>query len=697
MKTITLLSILLVSAAIADTRPPEKSPPYTREQALQGKVVYIQHCIGCHGDKLDNGMFASPLIGEAFYRKWGGRSTSELLARMQSTMPAGAPGSLAAEQYQQVLAYMFQQTGFVSGESALSRQLSWVRLPVPSSGLATEEILQIPPDPKPRHNPLDTLTTVTDELLRNPPAEDWLSWRRTYDAQGFSPLKNIKVSNVKQLRLAWSWSMPAGRTITTPLVHDGVIFAVAAGDVVHALDAKTGDILWRYDTRAQGHSARYALRAISLYGNNLFLPTDDGNIIALDSKTGTVKWDRSIVDPAPFRFSGGPLIADGKIVLGTSTGHAPGHNFIVALDAETGDEQWRFYTVARKGDVGGQSWNGLDDSVRSGAGVWMPGSYDPTSKLVFFGTGNSYNPEPLRELTANADSNDGLYTNSTLALDIATGELVWHFQHLPNDQWNYDEAFERMIVPFSDKGRAHKVVLSGGKLGIFDALKTEDGGYLSTLDLGLQDVVERVDPLTGERQVTASALPSLQKTRFVCPSHRGTRTWRPTAFDERSKMLYVPFGESCMKLRPPPLFADDIMLGGVGTKAYPRPDSDGLFGGIAAIDATSGTTLWTKRQRAVPSTGLLATAGGLIFAGSLDRRFSAFHASTGQELWSTRLSGIPGASPISFSVDGKQYIAITSGEHAGWVRNMDTFLSPEIDNPKEISPAIWVFELSEEN
>ena len=667
-------------------------PGYTYEQAQLGRAVYKQSCELCHGANLNDGS-SPPITGDLFYSIWGGRSAGELLQYIETEMPTGSPGTLDSKQYRQVLAYMFQVGGFPARDGELSQnpdEYDAARLPIPSGGRISADIVVIPAPPDPRANPLDKITRVSSQTLAQAPAGDWLMWRRTYDAKGFSPLTNIRAKNVTDLKVAWAWTMPDGRNISTPLVHDGVMFMYGAGSLVYAFDAVTGDILWRYEREKKWNSPRsFGPRAISIYNDKIILTTDDGHIVALNVKTGKVEWDKSVLSATTLWFSAGTLVADEKILIGTATASAPGMNFIAAFDVHTGDELWRFHTIPQDGQQGGDSWNGVAAGQRQGAGVWVPGSYDPESNLVFFGTGNTYRPQLLRILAEGAVSNDGLYTNSTLALDIDTGKLKWHFQHLPNDQWNYDWAFERTVVVLPVNGVHKKVVITGGKQAIFEALQVSNGEYHFSIDTGLQTVIKAIEPLTGTKRIAANVLPEKNQTRFVCPDSLGARNWQPTSFNSETNTLFTPYRESCMKIRSP-LLPGDTPHGLFGQKPYPTPDSDGNFAGLRAINLESKEILWSTRKRAELSTGVLATAGGLIFSGSRDRVFSAYDQSDGTELWQVRLNGVPSGGPISFMVEGKQYIAVTTGDSEGFG---EYNLGEGDQNPKKSSATIWVFKL----
>lgn len=665
-------------------------PNYTAEQAKQGSAVYRQSCELCHGENLNDGS-SPPITGDAFYSVWGGRTTGELLHYLETEMPTGSPGSLSEEQYLQVLAYVFQVSGFPAGSEELLAnhdEYDPVRLPIPAGGRISAEIVDIPPPPNPRANPLEKISPVSTDMLVTPPDSDWLMWRRTYDAKGFSPLADIDIDNVSDLRVAWAWTMPPGRNISTPLVHDGVLFMYGSGSLVYALDAETGDILWRYEREKKWSSVRsFGPRSISIYQSLIILTTDDGHIVSLDVKTGNVVWDKSVLDSETLWFSGGTLVADGKILFGTTTASASGLNYISALNVQNGDELWRFYTVAQDNEQGRDTWNGVPMEERQGASVWVPGSFDPESNLLFFGTGNTYRPQLLNGPSNSTSSNAGLFTNSTLALDINSGKLIWYYQHLPNDQWNYDWAFERTIVTLPVNGSHEKLVLTSGKQAIFEVMQVNNGKYRFSIDTGLQNVITRIDPVTGAKMIAPSAYPQADETRFVCPDSLGARNWQPTSYNSDTSTIFTPYRESCMKVRSP-LLPGDTPHGIFGQKPHPRPDSDGYFAGLRAIDLKKRKILWSTRKRAEISTGVMATAGGLVFSGARDRVFSAFDQADGDELWHVRLNGVPSGGPISYMVGNKQYIAVTTGDSEGFG---EYNLGEGDQNPKGSSATIWVF------
>jgi PQQ-dependent dehydrogenase (methanol/ethanol family) len=670
-------------------------PSYTDAQAAQGKTTFDRSCASCHGANLDDGEFGPPLKGVEFRLRWGAKPLDTLLTHMR-TMPPAAPNSLSDDVYTQVLAFIARENGVIASTRALSGAPAALRsaaLPAapggPGGGLTIG--VPLPPGP-PRRNPLDRLTPVTDAMLSAPADGEWLTWRRSFDAQGFSPLTQITRDNVNDLHLAWSWALPNGPNEVTPIVHDGVMFVHAYGDKVQALDAATGDLLWQYSHRLAKDRAPSVKRAIAIYGTRLYVPTSDTHIVALDAKTGSVIWDQPIADAKQgYGLTGGPLVANGKVMVGT-TGRAPGGNFIIALDAQTGKPAWRFSTIARPGEYGGNTWNGLPIEKRNGASVWVPGSYDRTLNLAFFGPAQTYDTGPLRNRGDEGVTTDGLYTDSTLAINVDTGRLVWFFQHQPNDQWDLDWAFERHVVQLPVGGQPKTVVVTGGKQAIFDAMEADTGKYVFSMDLGLTNLVKAIDPKTGEKIIDDKLVPGDGETKFVCPHAGGAKSWLPSSYNARSKMLYVPLVESCMDLTPVAPGGRGSLSTGVRWSLRPRPGSDGLYGRLEAINLETRKSVWIDRQRAPMSTGTLATAGGVVFAGSLDRMFAAFDETSGEKLWQARLGDVPSNAPITYTVNGRQFVAMVVGNGGAQAATFPV-LVPEIRNPPDRGASVWVFAL----
>jgi alcohol dehydrogenase (cytochrome c) len=385
------------------------------------------------------------------------------------------------------------------------------------------------------------------------------------------------------------------------------------------------------------------------------------------------------------------------VIQGLVGAQIPGGSSIAAVDAETGEPLWRFRTVAQPGTPAGNSWNDLPAEKRGGGSVWTSGTYDAELDLAYFGPGPTYDTGPMRFLvTRPGITNDGLYTDTTLAFRPRTGELVWYFQHMRNDQWDMDWAFERAIIPLQVNGRTRKAVVTSGKEGWFDALDAATGEYLTSFDMGLQNFITGVDPKTGVKKIDPGMLPGgLDHTITICPWGGGGRNWMPTSHDIDRSVFYVVAVDACMALAPLPKGqAGGFLSTGVSASISPRPDSDGRFGLLQAIDTRTGKTLWKARQRAPQTTGVLATAGGVVFAGALDRRYSAYDATSGAMLWSVGLPEVPNGTPISYSVNGKQYIAMIAGYGSPSTTTWPG-LVPEITLPSVRSSQVFVFALPE--
>ena len=317
--------------------------------------------------------------------------------------------------------------------------------------------------------------------------------------------------------------------------------------------------------------------------------------------------------------------------------------------------------------------------------------------LAFFGPAQTYDTGPLRNLVDQPGvTNDGLYTDSTVAINPDTGKLVWHFQHQPNDQWDLDWAFERQIVKLPVNGVTKTVVVTGGKQAIFDTLEADTGNYVSSFDLGLQNIVTSIDPKTGAKAVNPRLIPGDGEVKMICPHAGGGRSWIPTSYNPDTKVLFIPYVEACMDLTPVAPGGRGSLSTGVRWTLRPRPDSDGKYGRLEAINLETKNVVWVERERAPRTTGTLATAGGVVFAGSLDRVFAAYDDASGKQLWKTRLNDVPSSAPISYMVNGTQYVAMVVGNGGAQAATYPP-LVPEIQNPPDHGAAIWVFELPGRN
>lgn len=686
---------LLLFAAPAIAQDQSLAPAgFTAEQAAQGEREYNEQCAICHGYSLEGFELAPSLSGNFFSRRWGDKPIEALAANLQR-MPPTVAGGLGARVYSQILAYMLQQNGVTAGATALPEALADLGdLMVPAQALVDQPFTPRIPGyasngPLFPTSRLDELSPVSNAMLMNPPADDWLVWRRTHENLGHSPLDQIDTSNVDELRVAWTWSLPPGANMMTPLVHDGVLFAYSFGDVVQAIDAASGDLLWGYQRELFSDASPNSKKGVAIYEDKIIVATSDVHLLALDSKTGKLIWDHEIDtgNETDHTIKAAPMVVNGKAIIGLTGQRAvAGGNLIVAVDLETGTEVWRFYTIARPDATGGNSWNGLPLEERTGGSVWTPGSYDAELNLLYFGPAPTYDTDSLRVL-ANAPniSTDALYTNSTIALNADNGELVWHYQHMRNDQLDHDWAFERQIINLPVNGEMRKTIVTGGKEAIFEALDAATGDYLFSIDLDMQNVITEIDSRTGAKTLNPAAIPEPGQVlaglsmNGICPDALGARNMQSTSYNPNSGILYIPMQDTCVN-----------NLTGKRWQKYPNPEENGLWGMVKAVDLKTREVLWTTRQFAPPASGNLTTDGGLLFTGSIDRWFKAVDQRSGEILWQQRLDNSPSSYPITYRVDGKQFVAIATNSGSFYANGMER--TAGITNPPT-GASLWVFAL----
>ncbi len=668
---------------------------FTAEQAVQGEQIYVQQCATCHGHNLEGFELAPSLSGNFFSRRWGDKPIAALAANLQR-MPPTQAGGLGPQATSQLLAYMLQQNGVEAGGTALPEQLADLGLTVPAQELVDRPFTPRVPGydsngPLFPTSRLDNLSPVTNAMLLNPPVDDWLVWRRTHNNLGHSPLDQIDKDNVKDLRLAWTWALPSGANMMTPLVHDGVLFAYSFGDVVQAIDAASGDLLWSYQRELTGDASPNSKKGVAIYDDMIIVPTSDIHLLALDIKTGKLRWDHEIDTGVEIdhTIKAAPMVVNGKAIIGLTGQRAvAGGNFIVAIDLDSGEEAWRFYTIARPEAAGGNTWNGLSLEERTGGSVWTPGSYDEELNLVYFGPAPTYDTDSLRVPVNQPNiSSDALYTNSTIALNADSGELVWHYQHMRNDQLDHDWAFERQIINLPFNGEMRKTIVTGGKEAIFEALDAATGDYLFSIDLDMQNVISEIDPRTGDKTVSPEAIPVPGQVlaglslNGICPDALGARNMQSTSYNPDTGILYIPMQDTCVN-----------NLTGERWQKYPNPAEDNLWGMMKAVDLKTKQVLWTQRQFAPPASGNLTTDGGLLFSGSIDRWFKAADQVTGETLWRQRLDNSPSSYPITYRVDGKQYVAVATNAGSFHANGMER--TAGINNPPA-GASLWVFALGE--
>jgi len=564
--------------------------------------------------------------------------------------------------------------------------------------------LQQPPMPPiPMPEVLRNYQPVTAERLKNPEDGNWLSIRRTYDGWGYSPLDQITPANVKGLRPVWGFSTGEGRVHeAAPLVNNGVMFISTPNDQVIAIDVRSGNVLWRYKrSRPQGSVVLHdTSRGVALYGDRVYYAAPEAVLVALDAKTGKEVWTTTVAESKlGYYMTLAPLVAGGKVMVGCSGGELGIRGFVAAFDPDTGKEEWRTYTVPAPGQPGSETWPKGNQWKTGGGPVWVTGNYDPETNLAYWGVGNG------GPWMGDRRPGDNLYVASTIALDVATGTIKGYFQYNPNESWDWDEVSPPILVDFKRGERTFK--------GLIDVARD---GYLWFIDRGdettngrfkfiqgkpyvNQNVFRSLDAETGRPDVDPAHKPGTGKEADYCPNAHGGKNWPPIAYSPKTRMIYIP--------------ANNNLCGATeGTDAEYKagrnyaavklktgsiaPGAD-HFGEVQAWNVDTGEKIWTHNYAKSPNWGaMLATSGGLVFSGGTnDRKIHAFDASTGKLLWEFPVNSGILAPPTSFSVDGKQYIAVLAG-WGGDSRGMQATLNRSFPGEFPEVPeggAVWVFAL----
>ena len=525
-----------------------------------------------------------------------------------------------------------------------------------------------------------SFVSITDDMLQDPSDEDWLMWRRTLDSWGYSPLDEINTDNVDQLRLVWSRGLRQGAQQGTPLAYNGMLYMPNPNDIIQAINAVTGDLVWEYQRPIPADINEYmgglisVNRNIAIYGNTIIDTANDDYIFALNAETGTLAWETQIFDYTknPARHSAGPIIANGKVISGRSCRpmRGPDACAIIAHDARTGEELWRRQLIPKPGEPGDETWGDVPYEERAHVGSWMVPSYDAELNLVYVGTSVT-SPAP-KFMLGGADKTH-LYHNSTLALDGDTGEIVWYYQHL-NDSWDLDHPFERLLVdtavvpdttavswinPNLNPGEVRKVVTGiPGKTGVVYTLDRQTGEFLWATPTVTQNVINNIDGATGAVSVNGELVfSSLGQEVFTCPTWNGGKDWEAGAYSPLTNMMYMPLRNACARMLATQAAGTSHYALAVRNQIAPGTDQVGT---VRAISAETGKTTWLHEQRSA-TMSLMATGGGLVFGGDVNGRFKAFDQETGDILWEINLGSAVTGFPITYAVDGTQYIVVSTG------------------------------------
>jgi alcohol dehydrogenase (cytochrome c) len=567
-----------------------------------------------------------------------------------------------------------------------------------------------PAQPTPTATPraLQNFLPLTDQMLRAPKPEDWLMLRGNYQGWGYSPLEQINKANVKNLQLVWARVMEPGINESTPLVYNGVMYLGNSNDVVQAIDATNGDLIWEYRRQLPEASAFHAMhgqrkRSIALHGDRVYLATWDNFIVALDARTGQVAWQTDRGGDYYVSNSTGPIVVNGMVIAGSTCQVAGFGCYVTAHDGKTGEELWRNTFIPRPGQPGDETWAGSPFESRWMTGVWGQLTYDPELDLVFYG---SSAVGPASETQRNMPGATMAGTDTRFAVKPKTGEVVWKHQVLPRDNWDQECTFEMMVIntPVNpdasatgmlsinpDARRGPRKTLTGVpcKTGIAWSFDAANGEFLWAKSTVEQNLVDKID---GKGLVTVNenvVLKEVGKTYHMCPTFTGGRDWPSGAYNPKTNVMFMPLQNLCFDTTPradrdpAPQFVYNV------TNVAKFASGKDKAGRVDAISVETGKTLWSFETRVANFSPVLATGGGLLFNGGMDRYLRAHDTDDGKVLWQTRLASQVLGFTVTYAVNGRQYVAIAAGggSNAGSLR-----VTPEADAVSG-GNAVYVFAL----
>jgi alcohol dehydrogenase (cytochrome c) len=488
------------------------------------------------------------------------------------------------------------------------------------------------------------------------PAE-WLTYWGDYGANRYRNLKQIDDTNVSKLHLEWMYQTGApGAFETMPLVFDGVMYLTTPDNAVVAVDARSGRQLWRFQYRLPADS-KFCCgglnRGLAMLGNSIFYLSPDTHLLAIDRRDGTVIWNVNAALTAGGAYGGteAPLVVKNKVILGAAAGDYGIQGTVEAFDAATGKHLWRFRTIPLPGEPGHESWGG-DSWQHGGGSAWLTGTYDPETDTLYWGIGN-----PAPDMVGSVRPGDNLYTDSLVALDAETGKMKWHFQFTPHDTYDYDAAEAPVLLDLPWNGKPRKVVVQANRNGFFYVLDRATGEFLSAKAFVRTTWATGID--AKGRPIRVPNLDPTEKGTVVCPQCSGATNWMAPSYSPITKLFYVNVREGCdVFFSKPPVYKEGESYWATGARAQPTEHQTGR---VTALDPITGEAKWKFPLYSSPWAGTLATAGNLIFAGDEDGYLIALRADNGKLLWRVNTGSRIVSSPITYQLDGKQYVSIPSG------------------------------------
>ncbi|MFT5839610.1 MAG: quinohemoprotein ethanol dehydrogenase [Flavobacteriales bacterium] len=526
------------------------------------------------------------------------------------------------------------------------------------------------------------ISLVTAKTIIQADSSGWLSHGRTYSEQRHSPLNEINTESVAELGLFWSYDLGTSRGIeATPIVHDGMMYVTSTWNIVHALDARTGKRLWRFDPIVDKEQASKACcdavnRGVAIWGDAVFTATIDGRLISLNAQTGVKNWDINTIDKSyPYTITGAPRIVKGKVIIGNGGAELGVRGYITAYDAITGKQAWRFYTVPgnpadgfenKTMEMAAKTWTGEYWAAGGGGTAWDSMAYDPELDLLYIGVGNG---APWNQAIRSPDGGDNLFLSSIVAVRPDTGDYVWHYQTTPGETWDYTATQHMILASLNIAGENRKVIMQAPKNGFFYVIDRETGAFISAKNFVPVTWATHIDQTTG-RPVETEGARYVGKTPVLQhPGSLGAHNWHPMSYSPDTGLVYIPAQEIPQVYTHKTDYERTNGFWNTGTEFSDLPTDKATFkalksmlkGRLLAWDPVTQKPVWSFEHDGPWNGGVLSTSGGLVFQGTADAHFAAYDALTGKQKWRFYTQTGVVAAPITYELDGEQFIAIAAG------------------------------------